>query len=137
MKKTSPEHLVPELLASAGVEINGNRPWDIQVHNSLFCKRVVTGGSIALGESYMDGWWDCDALDQFFDRILRFRLDQQAKKTIENPCGVPSKRHAPAHQTAFGPFASGEAITTSVTTCLSHMLDKWMNYSCAYWRGCR
>jgi hypothetical protein len=53
MKKTSPEHLVPELLASAGVEINGNRPWDIQVHNSLFCKRVVTGGSIALGESYM------------------------------------------------------------------------------------
>ena len=83
MKKTSPEYLVPELLASAGVEINGNRPWDLQVHNNLFCKRLMTGGSIALGESYMDGWWDCKALDQFFDRILGTRLDQRARKSIK------------------------------------------------------
>jgi cyclopropane-fatty-acyl-phospholipid synthase len=48
----------------------------------MFYKRLAAGGSMALGESYMDGWWDCEALDQFFDRIMRFRLDQQAKKSL-------------------------------------------------------
>jgi hypothetical protein len=33
--------------------------------------------------SYMDGWWDCEALDQFFARILRLRLDHQAKKSLK------------------------------------------------------
>ena len=32
-------------------------------------KELLKGGSLALGESYMDGWWECDALDQFFDRL--------------------------------------------------------------------
>jgi cyclopropane-fatty-acyl-phospholipid synthase len=103
MKSTSPERLVPEIFASADVTVNGSRPWDIQVHHPHFYKRLAAGGSMALGESYMDGWWDCDALDQFFDRILRFRLDQQAKKTLKM-FGVPSKRHAPAHRAAFGPL---------------------------------
>ena len=85
MKTTSPERLVPEILSSADVAVNGSRPWDIQVYHHLFYKRLAAGGSMALGESYMDGWWDCEALNQSFARILRFRLDHQAKKIIENP----------------------------------------------------
>jgi cyclopropane-fatty-acyl-phospholipid synthase len=133
MKKTSPEHLVPELLASAGVEINGNRPWDIQVHNSLFCKRVVTGGSIALGESYMDGWWDCEALDQFFDRVLKFRLDQQAKKSIKM-LWCAFKAACTCSPNRFRAFAIGRSHYDIGNDLFVHMLDKWMNYSCAYWR---
>jgi cyclopropane-fatty-acyl-phospholipid synthase len=83
MKSTSPERLVPEIFASADVTVNGSRPWDIQVHHHLFYKRLAAGGSMALGESYMDGWWDCEALDQFFARILRLRLDHQAKKSLK------------------------------------------------------
>ena len=82
MKTTSPERLVHELLAAADINVNGSRPWDIQVHHDLFFKRLVAGGSMALGESYMDGWWDCQALDQFFERILKLRLDQKAKKSL-------------------------------------------------------
>jgi cyclopropane-fatty-acyl-phospholipid synthase len=26
---------------------------------------------LGLGDSHVDGWWECGALDQFFDRILR------------------------------------------------------------------
>ncbi len=51
--------MVRDLFTSAGVEINGSRPWDIQVGRNLFYKRLVAGGSMALGESYMDGWWEC------------------------------------------------------------------------------
>jgi cyclopropane-fatty-acyl-phospholipid synthase len=57
----------------------------------------VAGGSIALGESYLDGWWECDALDQFFNRILKFRLDQKVKHQLwqivfPDPAGGPVMR---------------------------------------------
>lgn len=67
-----------EMLARAGVEINGSRPWDLLVHRDEFYGRVFREGSMGLGESYMDGWWDAVALDQFFERILRAQLDDSA-----------------------------------------------------------
>lgn len=68
---------VEALLAEAGVAIGGGRPWDLQVHHPAFYVRVVSEGSLGLGESYMDGWWDCDRLDQFFERVLRIELDSR------------------------------------------------------------
>jgi len=66
--------VVEDLLELAGIKIDGDRPWDVQVHNDKFYNRILAGGTMALGESYMDGWWDCSNLDQFFDRILRAKL---------------------------------------------------------------
>lgn len=83
MKTTSSEQLVREWFAATDVAVNGSRPWDMQVRHGQLYKRLVAGGSMALGESYMDGWWDCEALDQFFDRILKSRLDQKAGKSIK------------------------------------------------------
>jgi len=65
---------VADLFARADVQIGGSRPWDIRVHRDRFYRRMLAGGSLALGESYMDGDWDCDALDQFFDRVIANRL---------------------------------------------------------------
>ena len=45
----------------------------------LFYARVLSGGSLALGESYMDGWWSCGSLDQFCDKLLSGHLDKQVK----------------------------------------------------------
>ena len=56
--------MIQEILNLADIRINGDRPWDIRVRNQKFYARVLAGGSLALGESYMDGWWDCEALDQ-------------------------------------------------------------------------
>src|SRR5690606_7294098 len=52
-----------QLLALADVELDGTRPWDIRMHRPRFVARVLGHGSLGLGESYMDGDWDCDALD--------------------------------------------------------------------------
>ena len=38
---------------------------------------VFLGGALALGESYMDGWWDCEALDQFFYKAFIARINAQ------------------------------------------------------------
>jgi cyclopropane-fatty-acyl-phospholipid synthase len=133
MKTTSPERLVPEIFASADVEINGSRAWDIRVHHDLFYQRLAAGGSLALGESYMDGWWDCEALDQFFDRILRFRVDRQAKKSLKTLwCAV--KAACTCSPGRFRAFAIGRHHYDIGNDLFSMMLDKWMNYSCAYWK---
>lgn len=69
--------IAEEILAHAEIQLNGSRPWDIQVHNPELYQRVVSGGSIALGESYMDGWWDCEAPDQFFYKLIMARIDSK------------------------------------------------------------
>jgi cyclopropane-fatty-acyl-phospholipid synthase len=81
MKKTPSKRMIQDIFDLADIQVNGNRPWDIQVRNPKFYKRVLAGGSLALGESYMDEWWDCLVLDQFFDKILGARLDQKVRKS--------------------------------------------------------
>lgn len=81
MKKAKDE--IQRLLALAGIQINGPNPWDIQIHNNKFYQRFMSKGSLGLGESYMDGWWDVDQLDQFFYRILNKNLDNKIKITFD------------------------------------------------------
>ncbi|MGH9698406.1 MAG: cyclopropane fatty acyl phospholipid synthase [Candidatus Acidiferrales bacterium] len=78
-----PNHLeaaFQEILSPADVRVNGSRPWDIVVHNPDFYSRVFRQGSIGLGESYMDGWWDCAQPDEFFTRILEAGIDRRARR---------------------------------------------------------
>ena len=65
------------LLDQADVRIGGSRPWDLQVHHPDTLSRFLAYGSLGLGESYMDGWWDCPQIDEFIARALRARLDAQ------------------------------------------------------------
>lgn len=68
---------VEDLFDLAGVHIGGTAAWDIQVHNERFYRRVMAEGSLGLGESYMDGDWDCQALDSTFDRIISAQLGKR------------------------------------------------------------
>ncbi len=107
MKSSSPQKFVTDLLLSADIRIDGSRHGDIQVHNEKFYRRVAAGGSLALGEAYMDGWWDCDDLGEFTRKIVKGRLkvplDLHAAKiylmsvigNLQTPQG--SKRVADVH----------------------------------------
>jgi hypothetical protein len=74
MRGFSRSQRITDLFELADVAIGGSRPWDIRVHRDRFYRRLLAGGSLALGDSYMDGDWDCEALDQFFDRVISNRL---------------------------------------------------------------
>ncbi|WP_428263698.1 cyclopropane fatty acyl phospholipid synthase [Haliangium sp.] len=63
------------LLAAADITIDGGRPWDIQVHDQRVLLRVLLDRSVGLGDSYIDGWWDCDDLDEFIYRLLTLRRE--------------------------------------------------------------
>ncbi len=64
---------VQELLDRAGIVLDGARPFDIRV-NDARAYRAMLSGSLGFGEAYMDGWWDCAALDQAMARIFRADL---------------------------------------------------------------
>jgi cyclopropane-fatty-acyl-phospholipid synthase len=130
------ERRVKETLAKAGVEINGQQPWDIQVDRPDWYLKILIGGSLALGESYMDGWWECEALDQFFHRLLRVGLDTGMegglRKSISYLAATLFNLQSPsrAGQVARRHYDLGNDLFRA-------MLDQGMNYSCAYWQGAR
>ena len=127
------ENIVQKMLEPSDIRIGGNRPWDIQIHNSRFYERVLSGGSLALGESYMDGWWDCKALDQFFERILKNRLDKQVKIRDKLIVGAMLMTKAVTGQRRSKAFEIGERHYDIGNDLFSLMLDKGLNYSCGYW----
>jgi len=69
-----------DLLASAGVTVGGDKPWDIQVHDDRTWSRVLRDGTLGAGEAYEEGWWDSPALDQFIDRVMRIRLGETLRE---------------------------------------------------------
>ena len=132
MKHARSKQVVQEILARVDVQINGNRPWDIQVDNPDFFNRVLAGGSLALGESYMDGWWRCEALDQLFDKILSTRIDKQVKKE-KRILSVILRAKIINAQSKSKAYIIGKRHYDIGNRLFSIMLDKGMNYSCGYW----
>src|SRR6187397_667897 len=65
------------LLASCGIDVDGPNAWDIQVHHEDFHARVLADGSLGLGESYMEGWWEVRDLDGFIFRLLVNHVDEK------------------------------------------------------------
>jgi len=70
------------LLKSADVKINGDDPWDIQVHDERWYGRVLKYKNLGLGESYMEGWWDCARIDELIDRLIRAQLSGKLRLTL-------------------------------------------------------
>jgi len=122
-----------KLLAKADIQINGSRPWDIHVHNDKLYERVVQEGSLGLGESYMDGWWDCDALDEFFFRLLRAELDTHIQKNWSDLLNILLIKLI-NYQSKSKAFEVGEKHYDLGNDLFKAMLDKNMIYSCAYWK---
>jgi len=121
------------LLALADVEIGGTRAWDIQVLNEGLYTRLLAGGSLALGESYMDCWWDCPRLDEFFFHILRAGLDQKVKHRtwlIDALEARLTNRQKPSRAYHVGKHHYDRDIHL-----YRHMLDDRLIYSCGFWQN--
>jgi len=133
MKSSNAKDLVQRLLSPSDVRIDGDRPWDLRIHHPRWYERVVSGGSLALGESYMDGWWDCEALDRFFERIMHDRLDRRVKHHALR--SLPTVLMAMIVNTQAGSraFAIGRRHYDLGNRLFTAMLDPWLNYSCGYW----
>ena len=136
MRSQQSRNTCERLLSLAGIEVGGRNPWDLAVHNERFYQRVLAGGSLGLGESYMDGWWDCQRLDEFFYRVVRSQLSSKVWRSWSLLLGVLLAR-AVNMQSRKKAFQIGERHYDLGNDLFTDMLDWQMVYSCAYWKGAR
>ena len=122
-----------ELLATADIRVGGDRPWDIRVDHPDTFDRILTRGSLGLGESYVDGWWDCDQVDEFITRILRARLDEQVGRA--GWLWASLKARLTNLQSQQRAWQVGELHYDLGNDLYEAMLDPSMAYSCGYWPG--
>lgn len=127
------EMIIRDLLAQAGIEINGKNPWDIQVHNPALYSRVLQESSLGLGEAYMDGWWDSEAVDQFIYRVLMADLDQKVKGDWKQALQVLYSRLF-NWQTRSRALKVGEVVYDLGNDLYTAFLDKLLMYTCGYWK---
>ena len=127
------QSLVNKLLSLADIKVNGSNPWDIQVHDERFFKRAVTEVELGLGESYMDGWWDVEKLDDMIFRIIRADLQNKIKYNLKVALQL-SGFYFINMQARRRAFIIGERHYDLGNDLFQNMLDKRMNYSCAYWK---
>ncbi len=126
--------ILKTLLEGTGVSINGNKDYDIQIYNEAFYDCVLKDKTLGLGEAYMDSWWDCKNLDEFFYKIISANVEGKLKKnwkillTLLGRSILYMGRKSKAFEIAEKHYDIGNDLYRI-------MLDKRLTYTCAYWSG--
>jgi cyclopropane-fatty-acyl-phospholipid synthase len=124
---------VQELFASADIRFQGERPWDIRVNDERFYQAVLTGGTLGFGESYMDGWWDCQALDEMCCRAIRGCLEERIALNLHTAMAMAGSFLFNL-QSRRRSKAVGKRHYDVGNDFFERMLDPSMQYSCAWFR---
>lgn len=126
---------VTKVLASADIIVGGTRPHDIQIVNDAFFHRFLKEGRLGLGESYVDGWWECEALDEMFLKLFEARqgVSRQVKTarfalTALRAKLLPEGSGKRAYNIGAKHYDIGNKL-------YEKMLDRRMVYTCAYWKN--
>ncbi|GAA0834264.1 cyclopropane fatty acyl phospholipid synthase [Marinomonas arenicola] len=139
MSKVMSNHsLFESILSSADIKLNGNRSWDLIINDESIYEKILTGGSLAFGEAYMDGLWECEDIAEMISRLLSSDVESMLGSLQKISLGL--KVGAGKLKKAFN-LQSIERAKRDVSyhydignELYSYMLDKRMTYTCAYWK---
>ena len=121
-----------DLLNKAQIPLDRSKPYGIEVKNEKIWNRILSERQLGLAEGYMDGWWECDSIDQFLSHLLDIQV-------------LESLRPSPklVFHWAKSTFLNRQTKTKAAKNAKHHynigndlysrMLDKEMVYSCGYW----
>ncbi len=126
---------VQNLISGSDIVIGSEDGADLQVHNEKFYKRVITEGSLGLGESYMDGWWDAKSIDDLIFKLRKLNIDKKIGKSklffmalSALLVNLGSRSRA---------FIVGQKHYDIGNDLYRYMLDKRMVYTCGYWKDAK
>jgi cyclopropane-fatty-acyl-phospholipid synthase len=124
---------ITSLFQEAGITVQGDKAWDIQIHDERFYNRVLMKWSLGFGEAYMDGWWDTKALDQLIYKFYRAEIE---KKNKNLPGKLDKyKSRIINQQTKFRAQKVAHVHYDLGNDMYEKMLGDTMQYTCAYWKG--
>ncbi|GJM37198.1 MAG: cyclopropane-fatty-acyl-phospholipid synthase [Acidimicrobiales bacterium] len=121
------------ILARAGVTVGGDAPHDIAVHDERFYDRALSDRELGLGESYQEGWWDANELDEFLTVVQTADLRSLVKPNLGMARAALGAR-VRNQQSKRRAAANAQAHYDIGNDLYERMLDKRMIYSCGYWR---
>jgi len=134
VSETSRAHrAAADLLCAAGIRINGSRPWDMQLRETGVPERALAHGNLGLGEAYMDGAWEAEALDEFFARLLGTRMTDNIQPW--RLFGHVFAARLLNRQNVRRARQVGERHYDLGNEFYAAMLDARMTYTCGYWDG--
>jgi len=125
---------VQSKLEKNGITINGNGPGDLRVKNEEFyfrmLKFIIGHDFLAFGESFMDNQWECDDIIELLDKTRKVGKSKQ-KRFFNFIYGIPSilwnlQSKIQSEKNISAHYDIGNDL-------FNLMLDRSMNYSCAYW----
>ncbi len=126
--------VLEEMFATTGITINGNSPWDMHVRDERTFPRLLRDKSLGLGESYMEGWWDCRQLDEFICKILTSGLEKKIKDSFKFLMPVLSAMLFNM-QSKIRSRVVAEWHYDLDNELFMSFLDPYNQYSCAYFDG--
>ncbi len=134
MNNTTVHKLIQNALEKADITINGNKQHDIQLLDERAIKRVINYGSLGLGETYMEGWWDCEHLDVLSYKLCMAAMDQETKTNFLHFIYKLSTKII-NYQTKRRSKQVAQQHYNLDNNLFELMLGETMAYSCAYWRN--
>lgn len=121
-----------ELLASAGIGVDGQDAWDVTIHDERVWARLLRDGTLGAGEAYVGGWWDSRALDETIHRLQAVKVVDALR---DNWRMVPQllKARVLNLQSPRRAFDNGQYHYDIGNDLYEAMLDRRLLYTCALW----
>lgn len=130
------KEIIEKILEKANIKLNGKNPWDIQVLNKNLVNRVIAKGIVGAGEAYMDGWWECRAIDEMICKLRNSNLYDFVKKDPKLIFSLIGAKlfNLQGKNRAFNVGKKHYDISNAL---FENMLDKRLVYTCGYWKGAK
>lgn len=125
-----------KLLNESGIEVNGKAPHDFIIHNDKVFNRTIYDGTLGLAESYVDGWWSCKKLDEYFYKIFKHGIYQKITFPWDRLIYYLTF-HAFNLQTLKRSREVADKHYDIGNHIFKSFLDENMNYTCGYWKDAK
>ena len=119
-------------MSARGIQVNGPNDWDLQVHDDSWIREIELKGTLAIGDAYVSGLWDCKALDELVCRLFSNMKREMLFPSLQmltvnlwnrlsNPqAGTRAKKVIDAHYEKY-------------IDVIKYFIGPSLCYSCAWW----
>ena len=132
LQRSSAREFALELLREIDVEVDGPGPDDLQVYDDRFYERVIADRELGMGESYQDGWWGAERVDELMTKVLAAQLKDRVRPNL-SVLAMGLKAKLSNRQSIRRAAENASAHYDIGNDLYERMLDKRMIYSCGYW----
>ncbi|MHA6299575.1 cyclopropane fatty acyl phospholipid synthase [Devosia sp. CAU 1758] len=128
---SSARRFVLDQLARAGISVGAPADADVTIHDERLYARLLRDGTLGLGESYMDGWWDAEPLDAVLFKLVSAKVQDAFPRDLPLIASTLKGRLLNLQRLRLREVA--EKHYDIGNDLYAAMLDRRMVYSCAYW----